>query len=102
VIEFPITTLRILGRNMPVGGGAYFRIYPYEVTRLALQAVNRGGHPWVFYIHPWELDPKHPRIDVPRRIALTHYANLGATEGRLRRLLRDCSFAPMKEVLGVD
>ncbi len=53
----------------------------------------------VFYLHPWELDPDHPRIDVPRRIALTHYHNLGATEARLRRLLRDFRFAPVKEVL---
>jgi polysaccharide deacetylase family protein (PEP-CTERM system associated) len=101
VIEFPITTWRMLGRNVPFGGGAYFRIYPYLVTQFALRFLNRRGHACVFYIHPWELDPGHPRIAVPRRIALTHYANLGATQRRLQRLLRDCRFAPMREVLGV-
>lgn len=101
VREFPITTLRVLGRNIPVAGGAYFRIFPYLVTRTALRTINRGGHPAVFYIHPWEIDPDHPRIDVPKRIAATHYANLGATEPRLRRLLRDFRFAPMREVLGI-
>jgi len=55
----------------------------------------------VFYLHPWELDPAHPRIALPRRIALTHYVNLSATERRLRRLLRDFRFAPMREVLNV-
>jgi polysaccharide deacetylase family protein (PEP-CTERM system associated) len=102
VIEFPISTWRVLGRNLPIAGGAYFRIYPYALTRLAFRSLSRGGRAAMFYIHPWELDPEHPRIPVPRRIALTHYANLGATHGRLHRLLRDFRFAPMREVLGID
>jgi polysaccharide deacetylase family protein (PEP-CTERM system associated) len=99
--EFPISTVRFLGRNIPVAGGAYFRIYPYAMTRGAFRSINREGYPFTFYLHPWEIDPGHPRIPLPRRVALTHYFNLGATEGRLRRLLRDFSFAPMKEVLNV-
>jgi polysaccharide deacetylase family protein (PEP-CTERM system associated) len=99
--EFPITTWRILGRNVPVAGGAYFRIFPYALTWTGWQAINRSGHPGTFYIHPWELDPGHPRIPLPRRIATTHYFNLGATERRMRRLLSDFRFAPMKDVLGV-
>ncbi len=99
--EFPITTWRLMGVNVPVAGGAYFRIYPYVFTKLALQAVSRARQPMVFYLHPWEIDPDHPRIALPKRIATTHYFNLGATEARLRRLLRDFSFAPMSEVLGV-
>lgn len=99
--EFPITTWRVFGVNVPVSGGAYFRIYPYAFTRAALRAAAAGGQPMVFYLHPWEIDPEHPRIPLPRRIAATHYFNLGATEGRLKRLLRDFRFAPMSEVLGV-
>ena len=101
VSEFPITTWRLFGRNLPIAGGAYFRIYPYALTRAGFQAVNAQERAAVFYLHPWELDPDHPRIPVPRRIALTHYANLKSTEGRLRRLLRDFRFAPMREVLDV-
>lgn len=101
LIEFPLSTLRLLGRNVPVAGGAYFRIYPYAVTRAAFRALNRAGRVAVFYIHPWELDPDHPRIPLPRRIAATHYVNLHATVPRLRALLRDFRFAPMQEVLGV-
>jgi polysaccharide deacetylase family protein (PEP-CTERM system associated) len=101
IIEFPISTWRLMGRNIPVAGGAYFRIYPYRFTRTGLRAINREGQPAVFYLHPWELDPDHPRIRLPRRIALTHYFNLGATEGRLARLLRDFRFAPIREVLDV-
>ena len=102
LMEFPISTLQVLGRNLPIAGGAYFRIFPYAFTRRAFSSVNGKGHPVVFYIHPWELDPGHPRIRLPRRISLTHYFNLQKTEDRLRRLLRDFSFAPMKEVLGVS
>lgn len=101
LLEFPVSTCRVLGRNIPVAGGAYFRIYPYLLTRWAFRSINRQGQPAVFYLHPWEIDPEHPRIPLPRRIALTHYFNLAATEGRLRRLLADFSFAPMREVLRV-
>jgi polysaccharide deacetylase family protein (PEP-CTERM system associated) len=99
--EFPLSTLRMLGCNLPVAGGAYFRIYPYALTRAAFRRLNATGHAGVFYLHPWELDPAQPRIPLPRRVALTHYVNLGATESRLRRLLADFRFAPMAEVLGV-
>lgn len=99
--EFPISTLKLPGFTLPISGGAYFRIYPYQVTKQAIKAVNRGGEPVTFYLHPWELDPDHPRIDVPRRIALTHYFNLGATERRLKKLIRDFKMAPMKEVLDI-
>jgi polysaccharide deacetylase family protein (PEP-CTERM system associated) len=101
LVEFPISTWRFAGRNIPVAGGAYFRLLPYSVTRRGIGAINRAGNPAVFYIHPWELDPDHPRIPLPRRIAATHYANLGATERRLRKLLGDVRFAPMGDVLDV-
>lgn len=101
LLEFPISTSRLLGRNVPIAGGAYFRIYPYALTRWLLRSTNAEGNPVVFYVHPWELDPAHPRIPLPRRVALTHYINLHVTEPRLRRLLKDFRFAPMKETLGV-
>lgn len=101
LIEFPITTWRVMGMNVPVAGGAYFRIYPYALTKTALATVERSGHPFVFYLHPWEVDAEHPRIALPRRIAVTHYFNLAATESRLRRLLRDFRFGPMSDVLGI-
>ena len=101
LLEFPITTVRWRTRNVPMTGGAYFRIYPYALSRVLLRRVNAAGRPAVFYLHPWEVDPKHPRIDLPARIARTHYFNLRSTEYRLRKLLTHFKFAPMKEVLGV-
>ena len=101
LIEFPMSTSRVRNRNVPTTGGAYFRIYPYTLSRRLMRTTNKYGYPAVFYIHPWELDPDHPRVPLPWRIGLTHYFNLRATEGRFRRLLREFAFAPMKEVLGV-
>lgn len=97
--ELPPSTWRCAGRNIPVAGGAYFRIFPYTLTRFGLQQANTAGQPAVFYIHPWELDPEHPRVPVPRRVAVTHYWNLRATEPRLRRLLADLPFAPAVDVI---
>jgi hypothetical protein len=101
ILEVPVSTVRIWGRNVPVAGGAYFRIYPYALTRAAFRAINRSGRAVVFYMHPWEIDAAHPRIRLPRRVALTHYVRLDVMESRVRRLLRDFRFAPMREVMGV-
>jgi len=99
--EFPLSTLELFGKTLPVSGGAYFRIYPYAFSRWAYRRINREGRAFVFYLHPWELDPGHPRIPLPPRVAATHYFNLASTERRLRRLLADFQFAPMREVLDV-
>lgn len=99
ILELPMSVLRILGRTIAVTGGAYFRIYPYALSRANLRAHERTRGPAVFYLHPWELDPDHPRVPFAARPRMTHYFNLAATEPRLRRLLADFRFAPLGEVL---
>lgn len=99
--EFPLSTARLLGRNVPVSGGAYLRILPYPLLRSGLASINREGHPAVVYLHPWEIDPAQPRIDLQGKRS-THYLNLAATEGKLRQLLADFRFAPMRSVLGIE
>jgi polysaccharide deacetylase family protein (PEP-CTERM system associated) len=97
--EFPLTTLRVLGRNLGASGGAYLRILPIEVMVRAFRQMNAAGQPAVLYVHPWELDPGQPRLGVRGWGRITHYANLAATERRLERLLRAFAFAPMADVL---
>jgi polysaccharide deacetylase family protein (PEP-CTERM system associated) len=97
--EFPLTTLRVLGRNLGASGGAYLRILPPAVLRRAFRAMNARGEPAVLYIHPWEVDPDQPRIKTGNWGGLTHYANLRGTAGRLRGLLSSFRFAPMAEAL---
>jgi len=99
IYELPISVRRILGRNIPVSGGAYFRLYPYAITRSNFCAAEREESPVVFYLHPWELDPDHPRLRFHWKPSFTHYVNLRSTKPKLRRLLREFSFAPLSEVL---
>jgi len=96
-IEIPLTTVRLFGRNFPTAGGGYFRLLPYAVTRTALRkAGSELRTSCVFYLHPWEIDPDQPRqVQAPFRSRLRHYVNLGRTEYRLRRLLRDFQWTRM-------
>lgn len=93
--ELPPATLRVGALNLPAGGGAYFRIFPYALIRAALLACERRSVPGTFYIHPWEIDPGQPVLDVPRRDRWKHYSGLKRTPSRLRRLLAEFSFKPM-------
>ena len=99
MLELPPSTWRLAGRNLPIAGGAYFRLFPYTLIRFGLRRVNAEGQPAVFYLHPWELDPGQPRLPLPRRVAVTHYHNLMGTERRLQRLLSEFRFATAAEVL---
>jgi polysaccharide deacetylase family protein (PEP-CTERM system associated) len=97
--EFPPPVWRCLGYPLPVGGGGYFRLYPYALTRRGLRAINRDGRPFAVYLHPWELDPGQPRLAPGRLRAFRHYLNLHRTEGRLVRLLEDFSFGTLSDSL---
>lgn len=100
LLEIPITTLRLFGRNLPAGGGGYFRLAPYRLSRWAIQRVNDvDRRPAIFYLHPWEIDPDQPRVQgVGLRTRFRHYVNLDKTEGRLARLLRDFGWGRIDEV----
>ncbi len=101
LIEFPITTTVFLGRNFPLGGGGYLRVFPYLYMKWGMRRVNRHeGKSALVYVHPWEIDPGQPRMKTAgRRGFSSHYVNLGRTEAKLRRLLRDFRFAPMRDLL---
>lgn len=100
IVEFPLTTWRVLGQSVPVAGGGYFRLLPYPLIARGLRAAAAGGQPTVFYLHPWELDPEQPRVPgLPWRSRLRHYRNLHRTGERLERLLGEMAFAPMGDVL---
>ncbi len=100
LIEFPLTTRRIGNLNIPVAGGGYFRLYPYFLTRYFLKAVNKKqDEQFVFYLHPWEVDPEQPRIEASWFSKFRHYNNLEKCESRLNNLMDDFNFTTMKTVL---
>jgi polysaccharide deacetylase family protein (PEP-CTERM system associated) len=99
LLEIPVTTVRILKTNFAAGGGGYFRLMPYEVSRALIRRVNMKEHrAAVFYFHPWELDPDQPRIRGTRlRTRFRHYLNLRRTQPRLQHLLRDFQWRRMDQ-----
>jgi polysaccharide deacetylase family protein (PEP-CTERM system associated) len=100
LVEFPMSAASYFGVQVPVSGGGYFRLLPYSLTRVGLRQINRRARrPFAFYLHPWEIDPGQPRVRVGWLSHLRHYTNLHRCESRLRRLLREFRFGPMREVL---
>lgn len=93
--EYPMPSMRWLGRQVPVGGGGYFRLYPYALTRRALRGLNSTGRPFAVYLHPWEFDPEQPRLQGPLLRRWRHYVNLRRTGPRLQRMLGDFCFDTM-------
>jgi polysaccharide deacetylase family protein (PEP-CTERM system associated) len=91
LLEVPVATVRVLQSNWPAGGGGYFRLLPYRVSRWSLRRVNAvDGRPAMFYFHPWELDPGQPRVAGPgAKARFRHYVNLEHMAPRLRRLVAD-------------
>ena len=97
--EVSPSTVNACGLQLPVAGGGYFRLLPYATSKMFLKNLEKQGSQLVMYLHPWELDPEQPRMEGPVLSKVRHYLNLGKTEQRLRRLLKDFSFAPVNEVI---
>jgi polysaccharide deacetylase family protein (PEP-CTERM system associated) len=103
IVEIPLSTVRLLGRNWAVAGGGYLRIFPYWITRMSVQRLNRREHaPAIVYVHPWELDVDQPRLQAGALSRFRQYTNLGRTESRLRRLLGEFTFAPIRDAIRSD
>ena len=91
LLELPVTTVSLFNRNLPAGGGGYFRLLPYSVSRWCLRRVNTvDRQPCIFYFHPWEIDPGQPRQkNISVKTRFRHYVNLSSMERRIRALCKD-------------
>lgn len=100
LLEVPISTVRIWRRNLPAGGGGYFRLFPYPLSRWLLRWINlHDKQVGVFYFHPWELDPGQPRQPgIGIRTRFRHYLNLHRMEQRICALARDFRWARMDHI----
>ena len=101
LLEFPVSTVRLRNINLPVTGGGYFRLLPYQWTTWGIRRVNNEGQPAMFYVHPWEIDPDQPRMDVGRLTRVRHYGGLSSTEQRLAKLLQQFRFASVSSVMNL-
>ena len=100
LLEIPITTVNILKRNLPAGGGGYFRLLPYTLSRWMMAKVNKEDQrPALFYFHPWELDPGQPRPEgLGAKARFRHYINIDRMEGRIAQLARDFAWDRMDRI----
>jgi polysaccharide deacetylase family protein (PEP-CTERM system associated) len=100
LLEIPVTTLRVMKRNLPSSGGGYFRLLPYAMSRWMMRRVNGlDREPAIFYFHPWEIDSEQPRIPgIDAKTRFRHYVNIHRTEGRLRQLMQDFSWGRMDHI----
>jgi len=104
VVELPITTTRVAGRNIPCGGGGWFRLYPYKLSHWAISRVHKQDKERaIFYFHPWEIDPEQPRIDgLNLKTRFRHYQNLSRMEGRVEQLLKDFRWTTMADAFAEE
>lgn len=101
IAEFPLTTIRCFGENIPFTGGLALRLTPYWYVVSKIRKMNRAGEPALVYFHPWELDREHPRIPLPPSRRIMHCFNLSGIPAKLGGLMRQLRFVPMREVLKV-
>ena len=109
LIEFPLSTVRILGINLPMCGGGYFRLLPYPIIRSAMTRINRENAPAMIYMHPYEFD-SHDLVSPISKgknlsskiLRITQNFNRAKSEMKLRSLLKDFTFSPAAEVLHID
>jgi len=98
LLEIPMSCAVFGGRRVPCSGGGYFRLFPYATTRALMRRCQSQGRPVIFYLHPWEIDPGQPRVELPWSKKFRHYNNLDKTFGRLERLLSDFRFSSFRRV----
>jgi polysaccharide deacetylase family protein (PEP-CTERM system associated) len=98
IFEIPVSSFPMGKFNLPLGGGAYLRIFPISIFKKLFKIMEKRDENLCLYLHPWELDNNHPKINLPFRISLTHYFNLNSTIKKLSILLNDFKFYPIKEV----
>lgn len=99
LLEIPLNVMNLFGISIPYGGGGYFRLYPYYITEVFLKKRNRSGKPFVFYLHPWEIDYEQPRVRTNIAKYFRHYCNLKSTFGKFERVLQNYSFTTIRELL---
>jgi len=100
--EFTLTTFSLGRINLPIAGGGYFRLIPYAIFKLFLKKINNKGNYFIFYLHPWEIDPEQPHFDIKYKYRFRHYINLDKTHKKLEALLSEFRFSNLSTLLYED
>ncbi len=102
LLEFPVSVTSLFGKQVAFCGGGYLRFFPYAFIRSRIAAANARGEPVIVYLHPRDIDPDHPRIEMPARRRFKSYVNLATTYAKLRRLLCEFQFGTVSQALEED
>lgn len=103
IIEIPVPTLDEKGKNVGIGGGGYFRLFPYWLSKKRISKfLSSEKHPYSFYFHPWEIDASQPKVKgAPFKSKLRHYTNLSSMEKKLDKLTSDFAWTTMADAYGI-
>lgn len=99
LLEIPPSTIAVPGMNIPFSGGFYFRVMPYIIIKLFTNMINRSGKPAVFYLHPREIDPTQPRLNLSKKDAFIHYYGISRCEKKLKNILQQTNFSSIRRCL---
>ncbi|OGW31662.1 MAG: hypothetical protein A2X54_09350 [Nitrospirae bacterium GWF2_44_13] len=99
IIEFPMTITKIFNASMCFFGGGYLRFFPYQITKFMSQKVMKEGRPVIFYVHPREIDPEHPRLNMGTMKRFKSYVNLKSTEAKVRKILSDFEITTFEDFI---
>lgn len=102
LVELPIATSRVLGQNWPAGGGAYLRLFPRGYFHRAIAALEQESTAGMFYLHPWEIDPEQPRLEVGLKSRFRQYTGLQRMQPNLEKLFSRHQFGPVREVYATE
>ena len=104
--ELPISNLAMFGNQLPLGGGAYFRIFPFLLFQIGVKRILRQDNAYLFYIHPWEIDAEQPRVATASWIRkIRHYSNISKTCDRLQKMIRNfnqCNFTSCSQYIDIQ
>lgn len=99
ILEIPLSTIQLFGKNIPIAGGGYLRLLPVRFIEWGIRSLNKKeNQPAIIYFHPWEIDPEQPKVNGSRVSVFRHHVNIGKTFSKLKRLLNNFQFGPIREV----
>ncbi|MFP4497637.1 MAG: DUF3473 domain-containing protein [Vulcanimicrobiota bacterium] len=99
IIEFPPSTVNVMGKNIAMFSGAYFRVLPLGLTSMGLGRLNTGGQPGLISLNQWEIDGEFPKLDLGWDGFVSQYAGVVSTFARLQKLLKQFRFDTLTKVL---
>jgi polysaccharide deacetylase family protein (PEP-CTERM system associated) len=99
LFEFPVSVAEVMGKSICFFGGGYLRLFPYPVISRMARGVLNEGRPVVFYIHPREIDPEHPRLPMNWKRRFKSYVNLESTLPKIERLLSEFQMTSFERLI---